>query len=822
MPIKSAFWSTDRGMDLHVLKGQSTPDLSAAHVGVTKATGTLAFARSYLDDPANGNDITLVFRPLIKGVPAGDLVRGGGVEVNTKTGVVKAVNPLPSPHLHNFIMEALITNTADGKVYTLSIRIHIHESVTSFWLTPDILTVRPNGTTRPDKTKYQFTARAQFDDGTLGDLTENHGITWTPASLFDVNQEIVLRTGDNPGDPPITITVKLPAALGGTSDTAQLKVAQPWGDPTNATLVVGGGWPGAINPALVPNILFLCDGFTNTPADRDSFEQLSNSIVHRFKTNHLTTPFDRLATSINFWRTFIPSDVRGISVLCEVLTVVKEGEVRAFMVNNPKKPAAAGAWTLENVVYAVGLPVLADHTSNAAVRTDAQIRADWTALLTPDPSPNVTDAMLKAWRLLGNRTFIEEKDTPLCMSYGLPPQVDADSDTLLIDFHPRRLRRRRDQTGEDQSRFDRFLGSLITASVTDLGALWAEKARVRPANYEHIFILTSCKWDKGKNHSGYITMNVEELGYLTGITTVAGKNALQWNPPAPKNVIAGPRSGRALHELGHSFGLGDEYGGDKPTFTGTADELRFFGNLQAESDAKTGGEIKGDEIKWNWLRARKGAMVRATVTPAAVDRWIVKVKLGHGSQFATGDTLILRKRHYPLPLGKKVEESSLLTVAETPTVDQVIVTGTLPLGVVFVEGDVLYMPTEAPASVKSPIYPFAELVALNIKDLITAEKRALSPAPCTPTQSKLAVQVPNLSTLVTHLTAANLPTIVGLYDGGRQIACGIFHPAGACMMNSGYDVQSFCAVCRYLLVESINPFTHFEIDREYDAVYPQP
>jgi len=783
-------------------------------------------AGDYLNDTANNNDITVVFKPLIRGAPKAapqaHIFAGGGVEVDTRTGIVKVNDPLPNPHLRNFIMVAEVTNNADGKKYTLSVRIHIHGSVKDFWLTPQTLTIRPNGTARPERTRYMFTARALFDDGTLGDVSEDHNITWFPLDLFDEDlDQIVLRAGDDPADPPITVTALLPVALGGASATATLKIEKPWGDPTTASIVAGGGWPGTINPAVVPNILFLCDGFTNTQVDKERFQQLTNAIVKRLKTANLTTPFDKLATSMNFWRAFIPSDVRGISVLCEVYTKVEEGETRAFMVPNPIKPAA-GDWTLQNVVYAVGLPVRDDHTSKTT-RTNDQIRSDWRALYSPDPNPKISDDMLKLWRLLGNRSFIEEKDTPLCMAYGKPPQVDLPSDNLFTDFHVRRLQRQR-RNDEDQSRFDLLLESMRTTKGIGLNSIWAEKARVRPANYGYLFIITSSKSGRPAHFgtSGFISMSVEDKPFLRGIT-VAANNALVWNPPSPSAAVNATIGSSAAHELGHAFGLGDEYALGKPLFTGTADSLSVYGNLQAASDAKFNGNIHGDEIKWNWLRARKGALVRSVspTPPLGTDRWEVRVNSGQGTQFAKGNTVILRKRDYPHPLAKKPKESSFLTVDEKPTADRVIVTGAIPIGLDFVEGDVLYMPRVAPASVRSPIYPFAEMVAFNIKKLITDRKRSLSAEPCSLEQSSQSYQLPDLDAESLKLDLRMLPTIVGLYDGGFEAACGIFHPAGRCMMNNSEGAESFCAVCRYILVETIDPYKHFEIDLLYDKFYPQ-
>lgn len=71
--------------------------------------------------------------------------------------------------------------------------------------------------------------------------------------------------------------------------------------------------------------------------------------------------------------------------------------------------------------------------------------------------------------------------------------------------------------------------------------------------------------------------------------------------------------------------------------------------------------------------------------------------------------------------------------------------------------------------------------------------------------------------------------LVGLYEGGGMVACGTYHPAGACMMNTRIAVDPattailavpFCAVCRYLIVDRIHPPAHPIVDELYDRIYP--
>ena len=82
--------------------------------------------------------------------------------------------------------------------------------------------------------------------------------------------------------------------------------------------------------------------------------------------------------------------------------------------------------------------------------------------------------------------------------------------------------------------------------------------------------------------------------------------------------------------------------------------------------------------------------------------------------------------------------------------------------------------------------------------------------------------------------------IVGAYEGGAAFSCGIYHPTGSCIMRAplalhdeqtntvppitfinAYEVHSFCYVCRYLLIDRIDPRLHGRLDSSY-LDYPQP
>ena len=85
---------------------------------------------------------------------------------------------------------------------------HVHDSVTDAWLTPERMTIHPSGPTRPDLTLFRFTLRVQFDTEVVGDLTLLHDARWssTGPSGADANVGVTgvmeLRDGDVPGTVP--------------------------------------------------------------------------------------------------------------------------------------------------------------------------------------------------------------------------------------------------------------------------------------------------------------------------------------------------------------------------------------------------------------------------------------------------------------------------------------------------------------------------------------------------------------------------------------------------------------------------------------------
>jgi hypothetical protein len=380
-----------------------------------------------------------------------------------------------------------------------------------------------------------------------------------------------------------------------------------------------------------------------------------------------------------------------------------------------------------------------------------------------------------------------------------------------------------------------------------IGHLWATRANgTKPPDFDLVCI-TAPSTGRELNGDGYFFVNMFDEGErkVVHVRLPTPGNRYEVDPPPPidrddDNHIHGFV---LTHELSHSFNLGDEYAERAGAPASSLDE---YANLQKESDAQRGAGaarvLHGDEIRWRWHRIEKVGVVSAALTLAGTVL-TVKPRDLEALFFTKGDIVHLRERKGRGPLGKFPKLSEQLTVDSVDATANLVhlrstgvaithpnlvllTTRSLPSGSI----DPL-QPKPAPASVLHKPTIRAEMVAHNIKAFITRNRVPLVafPPPATTGPSigeQIPVFVPDTSPagvqLAPTLAAADRVRIVGLYPGGATHHLGVFHPTGHCMMRSNKNpVHEFCAVCRYLLVETIDPSLHDVVDLEYDRFYPQ-
>jgi hypothetical protein len=824
-----ARWS-DEGFDIHVVAGATSRRLDDHYLVLDQSAGGPVFAYTDPNDhttkPADVDKIEFLPRFVSHGPQPANSVRNDqrGVTVKKDTGEVTIDSPLPGGlRLRSFLIVATVTlkppNAAT--VFTVPIRVHVHESVRKFWLTPSKMTIYNT------LDGWRFSCLAEFnDDRTVGDISRLSGITWTiePAATAKLDfvkaGEPQLKAKASPAT-NLKVTATLPASWGSKTADAKVDIKNI---PT-ITAVPAGSPAGA--RADVPNVLIISEGFTD--AENLQFPALAGLFVQDIRSGAKSVlPYNVLP--INYWLAFVPSPQRGVSVM-EALKLVK-GKTKTFEdFDNevaPSKPAGK-AWDLGELLFEVGRPIPTDKGISRATKL-----GQWKTLYgTHITGVRVPQARYNEWQALAGWRLTNERDSALGIAAGRRPAASKTSDLRTITWHPFRMTR---------SQFEKVLDKVQDGSGTAIGSTWK-------AGKDRALVFALCG---GAPASGSRTHPPDEL-IASGVgsspvtvvlNVVAGSAAADVSPFGLPSKPSLEARATLMHEISHAFGLLDEYGERKDPPPSMVLDYSATGNLHALKDLDTGGQIDGNKLKWRWLRIRNAGIL--TVAPAVVtagSKFKVTLQPGTAAAFKKGkdgkDKIVrLRKRDLlanPIP----TERSGRLKVTVVDTTADTVTIERLPGETVtiadFPAGSLLIEPVRAPDS-GGTLGDDRELVAPVILAHINHKHSPLNRATAAAcaVDGKDTQKPKNLPPRAT-MRKGHPPWdewIIGLYDGGDLFHCGVFHPAGACLMrqltvtaaskkNPG-AIYPFCQVCRYFLVDRIDPTKHRVIEKDYAKNYPQP
>jgi hypothetical protein len=323
------------------------------------------------------------------------------------------------------------------------------------------------------------------------------------------------------------------------------------------------------------------------------------------------------------------------------------------------------------------------------------------------------------------------------------------------------------------------------------------------------------------------------------VATTPGRNALALALPPLASMELLPDTWQTLaHELGHAFGLGDEY------VDSQSDSILLGDSPPNPNLDGTPLVLNGDRtvqvgaIKWNWHRIRKASVITRPIVDRLDGTFRVLVAKGRGFQFARGDFVRLRRRERRAAIGRdppisivefKVEEihATNLDAPQDPF-NMTIVVRNEAIGIdvtPFGPGSLVYLPVAAPAPVRSLTRPYLTLVSPAAERIMAEIGGTMSGKDCDPAdvlRAHAKVLVPRLplDRLTTFAPLASMPRMVGVYFGGATVPCSVVRPTGACLMRTGISGFSiFCPVCQYALVERIDPEQHSRLDRDFEAEY---
>ena len=901
MPLSAETFRFAQEADVHILRGDPAIDLktllSVAWEG--DRSGSFAEYVAAHDPP----DAVVEFRPTFL-YPANQPVFANfGIEITRGTGILRALAvPVGEPKPHNFIIEADVTfNAGSPKPRPAYLRIHVHDRVERIWMTPSRLSVRRPTATGECLTRCKFAVRAEFDDGVVADITDtpHYIVDAGDVEFFQPNRQIRIPPAAGAGTVR-TVSIATTPKWNSRPAHADIAVLEPWTSEPNvpkAELVDGhpGVWDGTLKPEKVANVLLVGTGFR--PLDLAAFQDMTNALVHRMRTQRHLTPYNHLATSMNYWALFVPASEAGVSVQCEVYSFLDRDNNTlrvALPLPKPVKPAEAATtkdWTEGNLLYMAGLPVAADlnfvldKTQNpprppASIddfrRLDpanvdfSPLRAKWAAIMPDTPAHDNLDALtpgrMRDWLVMANRTFIDEVDNFPNVAIGEPPSMSPAFDQSgLLSFNARRGIAGLDISGPTFERnaelrafFRRvtaaprngIMRTLDDSQAPEIGNLWAEDRQAYAFdNRNFVVALPNMPIRRtyrffGRSQTQYLeavfvrpTLEFSDPPInLPGlpVAQAAGRNALTLAAPPLSAMRVLPETWEVMaHELGHQYGLGDEYPiGGNFSFGVFAEP-----NLMAPADVLNADKtVRISQIKWNWHRVRKASVITRPINDLANGRFRVFVAKGSGFQFRN-ESVRLRKRDPRQLIGFDPPTSNVEFVVKSVHAksrqsaghpqhdgrDQERVHRNRRRPVQTRLADLRSHARPGPApGIDGPILT---LVSPAAERIMAAIGGPMNGKDCNAADPALAdgVQVPRLpiDQLSTFAPLSTMTTIVGVYHGGAQMGCDAMHPAGSCFMRTGADgITVFCQVCRYAFVDRIDPEKHWENDLDYDEWFP--
>lgn len=317
------------------------------------------------------------------------------------------------------------------------------------------------------------------------------------------------------------------------------------------------------------------------------------------------------------------------------------------------------------------------------------------------------------------------------------------------------------------------------------------------------------------------------------------------------------------HELGHAlaFRLGDEYEGRAGLAAADVDavaEVEDFTNLTHDGRVRRPTPppvINTDQIKWNWHRIDFASPLASDVAiaagsptvvvtirlpvgmtpvaqPLTMGRWALVGLLGDLGD-PEGDVFL---RNPDLNPHRRSSTAALLGPFTITAVDlnQNTVTlrlksGPVAAAITLPERSVLYKPkfVRPTAQFLNVIHPrvLADIAANGPFDVRLPRNSACGVPQTGPRQPRVFAGV---------AYPPQQHTVIGLYEGGGEYTCDVHRPTGMCKMRSpgtgtfnpstgvlvGFkdDDNHFCFVCKYAIVDAVDPARHDLVDGEYPTV----
>jgi hypothetical protein len=296
------------------------------------------------------------------------------------------------------------------------------------------------------------------------------------------------------------------------------------------------------------------------------------------------------------------------------------------------------------------------------------------------------------------------------------------------------------------------------------------------------------------------------------------------------------------HEFGHSFNLGDEYEsfpGDQPHSNDGYDNIAALGNINLHADYQDKNspmyrKLDPDKIKWfDLLRFQlsdtltqdsetENGQIKITIDPRFIGRW-VEAKAQNLEAYLRRIEISPTGKQLPLPVGED-HYLTRLQIGNISSANGSILLGGLELPPeplpVFPKGSVLFIPKRNSAG---------ELVYVVEKKVLEKLKATNLPLNKDPDVSKVNQEADDPIDITDFKPPCKAYKLIGIYEGANFYTGMVYRPSGLCKLRKSSDTEAeagtgkskgkghgeFCHVCKYLIVQRVDPSLLDVLDWKY-------
>lgn len=616
------------------------------------------------------------------------------------------------------------------------------------------------------------------------------------------------------------------------------------------------------NPEEMQNILLLPEGFVRE--DEVWFTAIGQDVAHQLFDKPRHEPYGLLSKQFNMFTRFMPWLERGITTGFQV-TDRASGYMQAGSpipyVGSPTRDERR--YLVSQLVEVVGLP--------RRVENRADLPGFWRRQGLPIDDARIDLPLLEAWRDHKSAGLLAARDTLFGLILGarlgdrtsgrveppaqqiFRPADDVQSDALsrfiarVYEFydvtepliigldvrrHPPEIHAHDRARADPLNSLLRFAGGLRFTDgkgvVHDFGKTWAvddtefrrSRGLIGMAVYDDL---------EGGTNFNASTVTAQTVNKKYALKAVyGGADPLEKRRDLRKVDLDLTRfTDVVAHEFGHSFNLADEYEGpaadpaEKPPLLDLpADNVSWLGFLRAEASPSRKLDIA--KVKWLDLpcvltssRLLKdstgaGAEIRVEVGVRETAKWEAarrkgrRVDLQNFAQTSDG-------RQLPLPGTPDQRQTGLAIVRVLPAEGAMILAGGQPFPI-FKAGSTVFVPL---------LDRQGQRVVVTRKSVLKYLEEEPGPLNLKLDRANVSWD-PDVPRPIPGRPRFRRPSqVVGIFEGAAHFTSGLYRPTGTCKMRTSggkNENGQFCFVCKWLIVNRVNPGLHDVLTRLF---YPE-